>query len=48
MQDFKDCTDDISMVDLRALGPVFTWWDSHIPNPTYRKLDRVMVNHLWV
>lgn len=48
MQDFKDCIEDISVTDLRASGPLFTWWNSQTLNLMYKKLDRVMVNHLWL
>lgn len=48
MQDFKDWLTDLHLVDIRAVGPHLTWWDSHLSNPTYKKLDRALVNNLWL
>lgn len=44
MQDCKDCLQTLSVDDLRAVGTFHTWWNSQDNNPTYKKLDRVLVN----
>lgn len=48
MQDFKDCIDSIFVEDLRAVGAFHTWWNSQDNSPTYKKLDRVLVNDTWL
>lgn len=34
--------------DLRSSGHEFTWWDNCIASPTYKKLDRCLVNGDWL
>ena len=48
MREFKDFVDYADVFDLNFTGQLFTWWDCHHPSPTYRKLDRVLVNAAWV
>lgn len=46
--EFKSCLDSILVEDLRASGAFLTWWDSHDLCPTFKKLDRILVNNLWL
>lgn len=46
--DFRNCITQLGITDLKFSGPVFTWWDCNISNPTMRKLDRVLVNDGWL
>lgn len=39
-----DCLEDIGMDDIRAIGPIHTWWNCEDANPIYRKLDRALGN----
>lgn len=43
MQDFINCIED-----LRAVGDFHTWWNSSDTKPSFKKLDRVMVNNHWL
>lgn len=36
------------MVDLGQVGPWYTWSNSQDDNPISKKLDRVMVNNVWL
>lgn len=44
MIEFSDLLNQIDVEDLRCSGPLFTWWDSNIRSPTYKRLDRCLVN----
>ena len=48
MLDFNDCMHQAGLSDLRTHGPPFTWWDSNISSPTYKRLDRCIVNPSWL
>lgn len=48
MLEFKDCLTNTGLVDLKSVGVHLTWWNSSPQNPTYRKLDRVLVNSNWL
>lgn len=48
MIEFKDCLSNAGLVDLKNVGAHLTWWNSSIADPTYRKLDRVLVNSCWL
>lgn len=40
IRDFQESICSLGVTDLRSVGAEFTWWDSNIHNPIYRKLDR--------
>lgn len=48
MVEFKESVTQLGITDLRCTGPLFTWWDSNIASPTYKKLDRCLVNGVWL
>ena len=48
IEEFKRCTTDLGLVDLRYQGTIFTWWDGNTTVPVMRKLDRVLVNSDWL
>lgn len=48
MQDFLDCTSDLHLADLRAVGSSHSWWNSSDSKPIFKKLDRALVNDLWL
>lgn len=48
MVEFKQCIQQLGVVDLQFRGQFFTWWDNNVSNPLYRKLDRVLVNDKWL
>lgn len=48
MLEFQDLISQLEMTDLSFVGPLFTWWDCNINNPTYKKLDRCLANGLWL
>lgn len=48
MGEFKECTLKLGLTDLRFDGHLYTWWNSSLSMPKYRKLDRVMVNSSWL
>lgn len=48
IEDFRSFSNDLGLTDLRYQGSVFTWWDGNIINPVQRKLDRVLVNDVWL
>ncbi|CAL1407206.1 unnamed protein product [Linum trigynum] len=43
IQDFQDCINDTSLVDLGYRGPPFTWFR----NGVRERLDRVLANNMW-
>lgn len=45
--DFVDCIHSNHLLDLRYYGQYHTWWNSFPDNPTFRKLDRVLVDDRW-
>lgn len=47
MHDFKECLAEISVDDIHATGPYYTWWNGQDANPTYKKLDRALGNTFW-
>lgn len=48
MIEFKDFIAQQSLSDLRCTGPVYTWWDCKVHSPSYKKLDRCLVNGAWL
>lgn len=48
MVDFHDFVTQLGMLDLRSFGPFFTWWDCNIQSPTWKRLDRCLVNDSWL
>lgn len=48
IHEFKGCLQNVGLTDLHYEGDIFTWWDSNITDPLYRKLDRVLVNDTWL
>lgn len=48
MTEFKDCVLSLGLSDLRFTGKFLTWWDNNISSPKFRKLDRVLVNSVWL
>lgn len=48
MLDFNQFLLDGELTDLRSTGNLFTWWDSNINVPTFRRLDRCIVNGTWI
>lgn len=47
MHDFKECLAEISVDDIHATGPYYTWWNGQDANPTYKKLDQALGNTFW-
>lgn len=47
MTEFKRFLMKLGLTDLRSVGSFFTWWDSNVTHPKFRKLDRVLVNWAW-
>ena len=48
MLEFNDFVSNNGLSDLRISGPQFTWWDSNINAPVFKKLDRCLVNGDWL
>ena len=48
MQEFNDCVDTLDIFDLNFSGKFYTWWDCNHENPSFRKLDRALVNEAWL
>ncbi|XP_010418675.1 PREDICTED: uncharacterized protein LOC104704256 [Camelina sativa] len=48
MRDFQDVVGYCSLTDLASNGPLFTWWNKQDQDPIMKKLDRVMVNDMWL
>ena len=48
IRDFKDFVNSRELFDLNYSGKFFTWWDCNTLHPTYKKLDRVLVNDAWI
>lgn len=46
--EFHDFILQAAITDLRSTCPLFTWWDNNTTSPVYRKLDRCMVNGMWL
>ena len=48
ISEFRDCLNNIGVTDLQFSGDLFTWRDCNLDNPRMRKLDRVLVNDVWL
>lgn len=48
MSEFRDLVAHLGVTDLSYTGLLFTWWDCNINSPTYKKLDRCLVNGAWL
>ncbi|KAL1212565.1 hypothetical protein V5N11_036136 [Cardamine amara subsp. amara] len=48
MREFRSCILNASLVDLTYRGSTFTWWNMNATNPGAKKLDRVLVNAIWL
>lgn len=48
MLDFHDFIGLAGLTDLRSCGPCFTWWNSNSISPTYKRLDRCLVDCNWL
>ncbi|XP_074270865.1 uncharacterized protein LOC141594771 [Silene latifolia] len=47
--DFKSCVNDCGMIDIQAVGSLYTWNNKQSPEDrTYISLDRFMINKEWV
>ncbi|KAL1192897.1 hypothetical protein V5N11_013282 [Cardamine amara subsp. amara] len=46
--DFRSCLHEASLVDLTYRGSTYTWWNMSESNPGAKKIDRVLVNALWL
>ncbi|XP_074290581.1 uncharacterized protein LOC141617298 [Silene latifolia] len=48
IEHFKNCMVECGMLDIRAIGSLFTWNNKRRPEDrTYSRLDRFMVNQDW-
>ena len=45
---FRETLLDASLVDLNFRGSTFTWWNKRANSPIAKKIDRVLVNDMWV
>lgn len=48
MLEFRDCLISAEITDLRSTGSLYTWWNSNISLPVFKKLDRCLVNASWL
>ena len=48
MVDFRECLVAAEIMDLRGSGSRFSWWNSNINAPVFKKLDRCLVNANWL
>lgn len=48
MRDFQNVVSTCNLTDLASLGSNFTWTNSQPENPIAKKLDRVLVNEVWI
>lgn len=48
MREFNDLIAALDVFDLNFTGKFFTWWDCNILHPTFKKLDRVLINPDWI
>ena len=46
--DFTDCKIQLSVLDHVFTGPVFTWTNKHSERFISKKLDRVLINDVWL
>ena len=48
MQQFKDCVNDSGLAELRTNGDLYTWTNRRPHDAVLKRLDRVLVNPLWL
>lgn len=48
MREFQHTVSECNLTDLPSLGSTFTWTNSQPANPIAKKLDRVLVNDMWL
>lgn len=48
IREFQDVVEKCDMMDLAQVGPSFTWSNCQNDNPISKKLDRVMINSVWI
>ncbi|CAA7013483.1 unnamed protein product [Microthlaspi erraticum] len=47
-RDFRQALLNSELADLNFRGSTYTWWNKRSVNPVAKKLDRVLVNDLWL
>ena len=48
MKDFRECIQHAELFDLSIRGNEFTWWNKQTDSPNSKKLDRILINDLWL
>lgn len=48
MRDFQEAVNYCSLTNMSSHGPLYTWWNKREADPIMKKLDRVMVNDVWL
>lgn len=48
MQDFRNCVEEVGITDLYSEGPSFTWNNNRRTGFVAKKLDRFLMNDLWL
>jgi len=48
MRDFQNVVSYCDLADLHSSGPTFTWTNNQEENPIGKKLDRALINPIWL
>lgn len=48
MRNFGECLSNLSLFDMASQGPKFTWSNHRPSDPVSKKLDRCLINDLWL
>ena len=48
MREFQETVTYCSIMDMTTHGPLYTWWNRRELDPIMKKLDRAMVNDVWL